>query len=97
MNLRLFFFVSVLFISAGILAQSTSQSGLQTLTALPPAMPTGNNSDPCAFPDRDSLLDRIAGDLDNYNISLLIDTCPDVCQYIYGSGNPDISGIGVSV
>jgi len=97
MNLRLFFYVSVLFICVGILAQSATQSGLHSLTTLPPAMPTGNNPDPCAFPDRDSLLDRIAGDLNNYNISLLIDTCPDVCQYIYGSGNPDISGIGVSV
>jgi hypothetical protein len=58
-------------------------------------VPTGNGSDPCAFSDRNSLLARIAGDWQGYNISLLVATCSGVCPYVYGKGNPDISGIGM--
>jgi hypothetical protein len=30
------------------------------------------------------------------NISLLVATCEEICPVVYGTGNPDISGIGVS-
>ena len=26
----------------------------------------------------------------------LIQTCPDVCNVVFGNGNPDLAGIGVS-
>lgn len=58
---------------------------------------TGSDTDPCAFTDRVSLLDRIESDWQEYNISLLVETCNAVCSILYGTGNPDISGIGVSV
>ena len=72
-------------------------SPLSSATALPPAVPTGNASDPCAFADRVALLDRIASDLDGYNMTLLVTTCSGVCQIVYGEGNPDISGIGAMI
>src|SRR5204863_3159384 len=75
--------------------QSLIDMANRTLTTLPPAVPGGNSSDSCAFPDRNGLIDRVASDWQGYNISLLVATCPGVCAYIYGSGNPDISGIGV--
>src|SRR5436305_14791041 len=59
-------------------------------------IPTGNDSDPCAFTDRNSLLDRVTSDWQDYNVSLLVETCAEVCVLVYGTGNPDISGIGVS-
>lgn len=33
-----------------------------------------------------------------YNkLSFLISNCPEFCQVLYGTGNPDLAGIGVSV
>jgi hypothetical protein len=43
------------------------------------------------------MLDRVQSDWQGYNISLLVATCAGVCPLVYGSGNPDISGIGVSL
>lgn len=31
----------------------------------------------------------------SFNVSALVHTCPAVCDLVYGSGNPDISGVGV--
>ena len=76
--------------------QATAQEQAN-LTTLPPAVPTGKSADPCAFSDRNSLINRVASDWQSYNISLLVETCAGVCALVYGSGNPDISGIGVSV
>ena len=78
------------FSSSALLGSAT----ITSLTTLPPASPTGN--DPCAFINRVNLLDRIESNWQNYNISLLVKTCNTVCPLMYGSGNPDISGIGVS-
>jgi hypothetical protein len=77
---------------------SYSASPAQTVTVdtLPPASPTGGDSDPCAFTDRSSLLARVNSDAYSYNLSLLVETCASVCDLVYGTGNPDISGIGVS-
>jgi hypothetical protein len=65
-------------------------------TTLPAAQPSGNNANPCDFTDRWSMIDRVLSDWQGYNISLLVSTCPNVCVLIYGDGNPDVSGIGVS-
>lgn len=67
-----------------------------TVTSLLPAQPSSNSTDPCAFPDRSALLDRVVGEWQGYNITLLVETCPNVCILIYGDGSPDVSGIGVS-
>lgn len=65
------------------------------VTTLPPAVPSNNSSSPCNFSDRNSLLVRVESDWQGYNISLLVQTCAGVCPLVFGSGNPDISGIGV--
>ncbi|KAK3379010.1 hypothetical protein B0T24DRAFT_610532 [Lasiosphaeria ovina] len=76
------------------LDSSLSDSGA-TLTTLPPAQPTG--TDACAFDSLNSLVDRVASNWTGYNISLLVQTCPGVCNLVYGVGNPDISGIGAMI
>ena len=30
------------------------------------------------------------------NITYMISACPEFCQVLYGTGNPDLAGIGVS-
>ncbi|KAM7195046.1 hypothetical protein V8F33_006915 [Rhypophila sp. PSN 637] len=43
------------------------------------------------------LVDHVLrGNRTSYNVSFLIQTCPDVCGLVYGTGNPDISGVGGS-
>lgn len=64
------------------------------LTTLPPATPGGNAS--CGFDSLTDLVERVVDEWAGYNISVLVETCPGVCELVYGSGNPDISGIGVS-
>lgn len=80
-----------------VAAQTASSGSFDsaTLTTLPAAEPTSNNTDPCAFTDRNSLIDRVESDWTEYNVSLLVATCDSVCLFVYGAGNPDISGIGV--
>src|SRR4051812_13646666 len=68
-----------------------------TITTLPPAQPSSGSSDPCDFGDRAALLDRVVSDWQGYNVSLLVEKCPVVCILIYGDGNPDVSGVGVSI
>src|SRR5437762_6662067 len=87
-------FCVILAPASSLVVSSTESSA--TLTTLPPASPTGNSTDPCAFADRITLIDRVEADWQNYNMSLLVATCAGVCPLVYGSGNPDISGIGVS-
>jgi hypothetical protein len=65
------------------------------VTTLPPAQSKGNDTNPCDFTDRWTMLERVVSDWQGYNISLLADRCPNVCGLIYGNGNPDVSGIGV--
>jgi hypothetical protein len=88
----------MLYLASLIVATPAQSSSVEsaTLTTLPPADPISNNSDPCAFSNRTGLLNRIDNDPEGYNISLLVTTCSSVCAVVYGSGNPDISGIGVS-
>lgn len=96
-SMKVFMTILALII-APTLASSMIQplTSVATLTTLPPASPTGNNTDPCAFSDRKGLFDRIHNNIEAYNVSLLVRTCPEICTLVYGSGNPDISGIGVS-
>ena len=75
-------------------AAATTQPVSSSIT-LQPSSSTSNSSDPCDFPDRSSLVARIKSEQQSYNTSLLVQTCPGVCPLVYGSGNPDISGIGV--
>ena len=49
----------------------------------------------CDFSTLQQLLDTAAGG--NFSINSTILTCPDICELAWGSGNPDLSGIGVSV
>ena len=83
-----------------LLCQTSAQSDLgspsPTLspTQQTPAALGGN--DTCAFADLTSLVGHIVHEWAGYNLSLLVQTCPDICILVYGSGNPDISGIGVS-
>ncbi|KAK4206572.1 hypothetical protein QBC37DRAFT_407002 [Rhypophila decipiens] len=52
----------------------------------------------CEFDTIKSLVDHVLGDnRTTYNVSFLIQTCPDVCGVVYGTGNPDISGVGAVV
>lgn len=67
-----------------------------TSTNPPSALPTGSNSTLCAFNDRKSLINSVGTDWQSDNISLLVKTCDNACALVYGSGNPDISGVGVS-
>ncbi|KAF4419070.1 hypothetical protein FACUT_11600 [Fusarium acutatum] len=76
---------------------STTAATLSTmppspLATLPPVTPDGNAS--CTFDSPPELVKLVVEDWAGYNISLLVDTCPGVCDLVYGSGNPDISGIG---
>jgi len=64
-----------------------------TATPLPP-LPIGN--DACAFEDLEGLVDRAVHDWAGYSMSLLVETCPNVCETAFGTENPDISGPGVS-
>jgi hypothetical protein len=67
-----------------------------TVTTLPPAQPSSDDTNPCDFTDRWTMIDRVLSDWQGYNMSLLVDKCPNVCVLIYGDGNPDVCGIGVS-
>ncbi|RMJ11641.1 hypothetical protein CDV36_008723 [Fusarium kuroshium] len=62
---------------------------------LPPAKP-GESKDPCAFSDFQDLLDRLEESPSLYNTTLLVETCDNICQLIFGTGNPDISGMMIS-
>ena len=48
-----------------LIKASCSCKSETTMAALPPAVPTDNSSDPCAFDDRAILLGRIVSDLDS--------------------------------
>ena len=41
------------------------------------------------------MIDRVEEVWQEYNVSLLVATCDNVCLFVYGAGNPDVSGIGV--
>ncbi|KAH6964872.1 hypothetical protein EDB82DRAFT_511148 [Fusarium venenatum] len=73
-------------------AATLSTMPLPPLATLPPVTLDGNTS--CAFDSLPELVKLVVEDWAGYNISLLVDKCPGVCDLIYGSGNPDISGIG---
>ncbi|KAK3331273.1 hypothetical protein B0H66DRAFT_546193 [Apodospora peruviana] len=87
---------------------ATSVSGTETLPsaaailtnlppALPPALPAGEDLDPCAFKSRGSMIEQLEHSWESYNVSLLVETCDSVCLLVYGTGNPDISGVGVMI
>ncbi|OIW26300.1 hypothetical protein CONLIGDRAFT_671902 [Coniochaeta ligniaria NRRL 30616] len=57
-------------------------------------LPGPGSNDSCPFTDLNSLLGYVTSNQVDMNVSLLIQACPETCLMIYGSGNPDISGIG---
>jgi len=100
MQIRVLTFFLLCFTPIQALESSTSSPALPsqtaTITTLPPAQASSNDTNPCDFSDRSALLDRVVSDWQGYNISLLVEKCPNICVLIYGDGNPDVSGIGVS-
>lgn len=70
--------------------------GALTLAQEQPAnCPAGCEPTACPYPDRKSILNHITSDPQNSDGSSLPKLC-NICEAVYGSGNPDISGIGVS-
>lgn len=53
-----------------------------------------NGTYSCSFPSIGSLL--ATAEAGNLNITQLVQSCPNVCSLAWGTGNPDLSGIGVS-
>lgn len=51
---------------------------------------------PCDFADENDLISNITHNPAAYNITQLVQTCPVICDLVYGGENPDVSGIGVS-
>lgn len=62
-----------------------------------PRISQGECPYPFTFSDRQSMIDHIDSNHQDYNISLLVTACDSVCLLAYGSGNPDITGIGVMI
>ena len=68
-----------------------------TVTMASQLQPSSDDTNPCDFTDRWTMIDRVLSFCrQGYNMSLLVDKCPNVCVLIYGDGNPDVSGLGVS-
>jgi hypothetical protein len=73
---------------------SLASNSTSTNAPPPPPLPTGN--DVCAFENLDTLVNRAVHDWAGYNMSLLVEACPKAGEVAFGTGNPDISGPGVS-
>ena len=95
-HLTFLWFLSLCFnrTMAQLIPTSERGSQITNITALPAALPTGGNLDPCAFTDREILLNSIESDWQSYNVSLLVATCDSVYFLVYSAGNPNISRIG---
>lgn len=80
-----------------VLASLHVTSADEASPALPPADPTGQDPDPCPYNNHWEMIERL-GQLPAYNdsiSSLLVERCRNVCQLLHGSGNPDVTGVGV--
>lgn len=85
--------LTVVLVLANLHVASADKASL----ALPPADPMGQDPDPCAYENHWEMIGRL-GQLPDYNdsiSSLLVERCRSVCQLLRGSGNHDVSGIGV--
>lgn len=76
-----------------------SAAELSSELVLPPVDATGQNPDPCAYTNYWEAAGRLSQTSHVHNATavcdLLVQKCRNVCILIYGSGNPDITGIGV--
>lgn len=72
----------------------TSPLSIATDTATTPSQPGLNQSLSCNFTTFEDAV-NLAED-GKVNATRLVETCPHVCALVYGVGNPDLSGIGVS-
>ena len=52
------------------------------------------NSTACLFSSINQVLHK--AETSGLNITTTIQNCPDICTLAWGTGNPDLSGIGVS-
>ncbi|RSL57584.1 hypothetical protein CEP54_008205 [Fusarium duplospermum] len=92
---KVIFFLGLALISIAV--ATTDDLEPSTLpTVLPPAKP-GESEGPCAFSDLKQLLGRLEQSPELHNMTLLVETCDNICPLIYGTGNPDLSGIGASM
>lgn len=85
------FVIGLALISMVVATDDLEPSSLPTV--LPPAKP-GESDDPCAFSDFQELLGRVEESPELYNATLLVETCDNICPLVYGTGNPDLLGIG---
>ncbi|KAF6843605.1 hypothetical protein CMUS01_01932 [Colletotrichum musicola] len=79
---------------AVLAAESSTDS---SKLVLPPTDPTSQNPDPCAYTNYWEAAERL-GQSANDAAAMsdhLVQQCRNVCILLYGSGNPDITGIGV--
>ncbi|KAM7185563.1 hypothetical protein V8F20_011756 [Naviculisporaceae sp. PSN 640] len=75
-----------------------SATSLDVVQPTPTALAEEDVVIQCDFEDLQQLVHHVIGvNRTSYNISRLVDTCPDVCDLVYGTGNPDISGIGAVI
>jgi hypothetical protein len=75
----------------------SSLSSAGSFTAVSSPTPTNGLSAniSCNFKDRAELVDRTFKE--HLNASVLVNDCEEVCILAYGTGNPDISGVGVGL
>jgi hypothetical protein len=72
---------------------------LYLLLNIVPTIVTSDNSTMantlCAFTSINDVLAK--ADMDHLNITTLVSSCPDICTLAWGTGNPDLSGIGANI
>ena len=53
----------------------------------------------CAFISASTSINDVLtkADMDHLNITTLVSSCPDICTLAWGTGNPDLSGIGANI
>ncbi|KAM7211992.1 hypothetical protein V8F06_012621 [Rhypophila decipiens] len=85
----------------GKAAASSPSGSLTAISQVPQATMTAMDIEQvmkCEFDTIMGLVNHVlSGNRTSYNVSFLIQTCPDVCGLVYGTGNPDISGVGAVV
>jgi len=53
----------------------------------------------CAFISASTSINDVLAkaDMEHLNITTLVSSCPDICTLAWGTGNPDLSGIGANI
>lgn len=81
-----------------VFASLHAASANETSPVLPPADSTGQDRDHCAHNSFREVVESLELHEDTIfsNTSRLVRQCRNICQLAYGSGNSDVTGIGVS-